>query len=190
MSDMLHDAFAALGQKKSNASPLPSHHPDEATIISQLKDILYELPTGRILIDFLNSHNIPASVIPGRDADFSCPEGKSIVLICPVHKNDNIINELTLGLAAGIRTAYNFSQGYVPTTASPDTIEWKNEHAAKLLDIILLICHLAEELEAVKKDTKFVALLKRLGQADIYEAFLNKAPYEELEKIMLKSINK
>lgn len=190
MSDSLHDAFAALGQARPNATSLLTKHPEEATIISKIKEILYELPTGRILIDFMNSHHIPVSVLLGRDADFSCPDGQSIILICPLHRIDNHISELCLGLASGIRTVFNFSQGYTPTKAPHETIEWKNEHAAKLLDIVLLICKLAEELETVRKDTKFVDLLKRLGHSDIYEAFLNKAPYEELEKIMLKSINK
>ena len=186
MPDTLHEAFGQLGMAKPSGGP---SHPQEFEILRQAKEILFELPTGRQLVEFANSYNVPVKTMLGKEPDFSSLDGKSVLLVSPA-KIENYIKELSLCLACGYKIVQNHAQGFIPTDAAPDTLEWKNEQAGKLLDIIILMCKLAEELVAVKKDTKFVDLIKRLGHSDIYEASLKRAPYEELEKIMLKSINK
>ena len=185
----IHDAFAPLGQAPINLPSSSAMHPEQGEIIRQSKEILVNLPTARPLLDFANLNQVSISVLNGKEPEFSSPDNKSVVLIAPrIYAKD--IKELALCLACGLKIVQNYYLGFRPTTASHDTLEWKNEQAGKLLDIIILMCKIAEEYVVVSNDTKFVDLIKRLGHSDMYEAFLNKAPYEELEKIMLKSINK
>jgi hypothetical protein len=188
MSDILQDAFALQSQNEAEKPALPSH-PEEAKLIKSAKEFLYPLPTGAILVDFMNAYNIPVHVIVGKEIDFSSPDHKSVILVAP-RTLTNKINELALCMACGLRTVQNTVQGFTPTASSPDSLEWKNEQAAKILDIIIIMCKLAKENLDVNKDSKFIDVIRGLGHSDIYEAFLNKAEYSELEKIMLQSINK
>lgn len=183
----LHEQFDELG--KLHTTPLISTaHTQSDAIIRECREILYNLPTGRPLINFLNLHRIPVAVHVGPVTGYSIPHDNMIVLTCPVLDKPPYY-EISIYLAQALRHA----EIHLPRFQSPemkDSREWSNVLISETFDLMMTACKIIYDMKTVMQNDEIDHFIKANDYNDIYEAFEKKLPFSEIEDLMFKSISR
>jgi len=186
MSTSLHDSFTESEKKRDNPD-IHSRHPASGDIIHQCKEILYNLPAGRHLIEFMNTRQIPASVEQGERISHRVINRASIILTCPNTEQKNY-TALTLHLAAALREIEFHTPDYRPPEMK-DSQNWLHAHLAEPFEIMLTLCRVAFDMQFNGPSDEVESFLKDNDLAHIYHAYENKHPQEKLEALMQRKFN-
>lgn len=173
MSINLHDEFSH------------SDHPPPNDIIRRCKQLLYTLPTGRHLVDVLNTHHIPVKVEMSDMAGYRVENHASITLTCPA---EIPLYEMAIHLACGIRIVELHLQTYL-SPEMKDSRAWQNPHLSEPFEVMLTISKIAYDMNYFSKNPEVEKFLEKNDYVPICNAYAQNMPYSHLEELMLKSFN-
>ena len=158
-----------------------------SNLLAQCKELLYRYPAGQHLVNILNLHHIPVRTESADKAGYHVENHSLITLQYPESKTDNLY-EMSIYLGCAIRIVELHLQTYL-SPETKDSRAWLNPHMTESFEVILTICKLAYDMnyDAPNKDVN--DFLDRHNYRKIYDAYLQKKSFSELENLMLKSFN-
>jgi hypothetical protein len=176
-----------FGTKSEAGSRTQLTHPDDIRIIETAKNLLANTVTGMSLLQLMNAYSIPVKVIKGREPNFSVPDDKTVVLICP-EKTPADLHEMAVNLGLGIRSVEHGMVGFKMPAQARGTQEAQNVLFSKTLDIVMTMCKLVSEFVDRGEATNLVELIEKLGHGDIYRANRSGASFQEMEALLKKAV--
>jgi len=181
MSDILHDAFGALGQTPTG----PNYtHPQQDEIIRDAVALLEEIPEGKRLVEQIKNQDLSIRVMIGKIPGFFVPESSTVVLLMPKILAGINEYETACNLGLGIKEIELNLVNIQRLDADPFSLN------KKLIDIVLEMCKIVSEFQDVKNHLKLVDLVEKLGHAEVYRMYRAKASYQEMADQILKTISK
>lgn len=184
MSDM-QKAFGTTGQAPSG----PNYgHPLTEAIVSECSALLMQIPEGKRLLKFAKDNDLNFKVITGREPSFLPHEGKNIYLVCPANTKAVDLDEMACNMGIAIREAEQPTIGIPRPTPGTPGIDLEKATFNHMLDIIVEMCKITSEFVDVKKSTKLVDLLEKLGHSELYRGIRSGKSYQELAEILKKTI--
>lgn len=187
MPENLHDTFDA---SKERGFGLEYAHPQNDTILSECKKILWRVPTGQRLLNVMSQNNIPAMVVSNREINYNVPDLKTVHIFCPKPAPKDL-TIVALALALGIRDVEHGMLGYRLKAKNLNEIISQEDSdilLSKTLDIIVTMCKIAEEFHDETGDTKLIDYVQNLGHRELYKAFKDRKNLQELEEIFKRSL--
>ncbi|MGE4314405.1 MAG: hypothetical protein AB7E85_09080 [Pseudobdellovibrionaceae bacterium] len=175
------------GSFSSSQKPPPGlspalQHPKSAEILREARDILSQIPTGRILLQVWDHYKIPVYVMSGREITFTNPDEYSVYLmVTPSYaKTPDLV---ALALACGIRDVEHAYVGFKRPDKDLDPIDYAAAIFSKELDITCKMCIIADELKENLGYTKALDLVFELGHDDVYKAQKANADFQTIANL-------
>lgn len=180
MTRSLHEEF----EQSEHKTPAPTQTDD---IVRRLKELLYTLPTGRHLVDFLNLHQIPVIIRISDTPGYEVQNHAAIILSCPPAP-DIPLYEMAIHLGCGIRIIELHMQTYL-SPEMKDSRVWQNPHLIEPFEVMLVICKLAYDMNYFSKNPEVEKFLSKNNFEKVYSAYTDKNSDGHIEGLMLQTFN-
>jgi hypothetical protein len=164
----MNDINKEFGGSGAASGPSPYAHPLADQILQECSSLLMEIPEGRRLLDFAREKDLKIHVITGKEPSFQRGDKDNVFLICPADTKTVDLYEMAGNLAVGIRDAEQPYDGIPHPVPGAPGIDLPRATFQHFLDIIYEMCKIAVEFEDVKKSSKIVDLIEKLGHGNIY----------------------
>lgn len=163
------------------------HGSPHSDLISRCKEVLYRYPSSQHLVNVLNLHHIPVKTEKADKAGYQVENNSLITLQYPESNSDNLY-EMAIYLGCAIRLVELHLETYL-SPEMKDSRAWLNPHMTESFEVILTICKLAYDMTYDAPNEQVDAFLDSHGYRKIYDAYLEKKSFSEIENLMLKSFN-
>lgn len=165
-------------------------HPQADKLRHAAETMLERSPTGLKLVRLAYQNNIQVKVLRHKSGQGFSPENRTVYLGISTDIN-TIAPAHVLELGGALRQAQQQMVGHgTPSPVNLDPVAFEGQYHAKMLDIIVTMCKIAQELDAVSNGSEFVDSLKSFGHGDIYEALISKGPGDHLMDIYFDGLDK
>jgi hypothetical protein len=162
----INKEFGGSGAAGGESSPYA--HPLADQILQECSALLMEIPEGKRLLDFAREKDLKIHVITGKEPSFQSGDKDNTFLICPANTKAVDLYEMAGNLAIAIRDAEQPYDGIPKPIPGAPGIDLPRATFQHFLDIIYEMCKIGVEFEDVKKSSKIVDLIEKLGHGDIY----------------------
>ena len=179
----------AFGAGQTQAAAIDYTHPQAEKLRHAAETMLERSPTGLKLVRAAYQNNIAIHVLRHKSGQGFSPENRTAYIGIPSEIN-TITAAHILELGAALRQAQQQMTGSPTPTPDMDPVTYEAQYHGKMLDIIVTMCKIAQELEAVGAGSDFVDSLTSFGHGNIYEALISKGPGDHLMDIYFEGLEK
>ncbi|HNQ91628.1 MAG TPA: hypothetical protein PKI93_01715 [Alphaproteobacteria bacterium] len=188
MNDITKD-FESMGAQMA-AGPASYGHPQADIIRKECESLLSKTSEGTRLLGYKNDNNIRIDIIAGKKVDWKASHADNTAYIfCPANTKAVDLEEMALGYAIAIREMEHKDLGI----RHPDPVAHPAEENQLILldyflDMNMEMCKIVSEFEKSDKETKFLDLVKKLGQDDFYREYVSGKSKQELKETLNKTL--
>ena len=180
-------AFETTGQIPTG----PTYtHPLSEDIIRECSSLLMEIPEGRRLLKFARDNDIKFNAITGREPGYQYGDAHNVFVICPANTKAVNLDEMACNLGMAIREIEQQSEGISRPVYGSMAADQQRVSFNHFLDIIYTMCKIVSEFVDVRKDTKLVDLVEKLGHGSIYRGIRSGKNKQELAEVFADSLKK
>lgn len=169
----------AFGDKGTHANAISYGHPQAQAILEQIRAVLTEAPTGKLLIKVWDHHHIPIHVLKGNGESGFSADLKTIYIQVPGNMK-GATGDSTLQMVKALREADLEYSGNRAPDPMKDVMEYASFIHARNLDTIRHACMVTKELTNSSYYSDLLDTLAKLGLNGVYKAYLAGASDEEL----------
>ncbi|AGH97874.1 hypothetical protein [Micavibrio aeruginosavorus] len=179
----------AFGTGQAQSTEIDYSHPQADKLRHAAETTLERSAAGLKLVRWAYQNNIQIKVLRHKSGQAFSPENRAVYL--GISSDINTISPAhVLELGGALRQAQQQMTGHGTPTADMDPVAFEAQYHAKMLDIIVTMCKIAQELEAVGNGSEFIDSLKSFGHGDIYEAYISNGPGDHLTDVYFDNLEK
>lgn len=191
MNDMLKE-FGDSGARMA-AGPIDYAHPMADAIISECTNLLLKIPEGQRLLAYQKDKGITLSILAGKKVDWqvSHDENKAVIF-CPANTKAVDIQEMAMAIGIAIREMEHKDLGIHHPAPHQNPEMAQQIMLNYFLDMNMEMCKIVSEFEKVDGNiySKFLDLVKKLGQDEFYREYVSGKSQEELKETLKKTLTK